>query len=618
MSPPPRAPAGDGPVIIVGAGPAGLTAAYELGRLRRPAMVFERDDTVGGLSRTVSCDGYRFDIGGHRFYTKIAEIHELWLELLGEQLVERPRMSRIYYKGKYFDYPLRPLNAMRGLGPAEAIRIILSYLRAQLGAKAPERSFEDWVVRRFGRRLFEIFFKSYTEKVWGIACSEISADWAEQRIKNLDLVAALRNALLGHGTNRGEVVSTLIDRFHYPTHGPGMMWERCRDRADDLGVRTLTGTEVVQIRHRAGRVIAVEVRRDGQVASVATSHVISCMPIPALLRSLDPPPPPAVLSAAGRLRFRDFIIVVLIIEREHVFPDNWIYIHSPGVKVGRVQNYKNWSPCMVPDLKRTSLGLEYFVQEGDELWEASDGTLRELAVTELGALGLVDADEVVGATVLRVPKAYPVYDRGYHQALQTIRAYLSGIDGLQLVGRNGQHRYNNQDHSMLTGMLAARNVAGGRHDLWAANTDSSYLEEGAPAREAAPSDRAVPARIPEISFEEMLASVFARYDPVALGCSVSVVSGATVFLITALLLLRGGDPVGPTLSLLGNYLLGYQASWPAAVLSLLETSLGGFLFGYGLARLINLVVDLVATSILKECQLEGLLDEPDSRGASGR
>ncbi len=605
-------------VVIVGAGPAGLTAALELGRLGRPAVVVEKDDVVGGLSRTVCKDGYRFDIGGHRFFTKIASVNELWHDLLGDDFLERPRMSRIYYDGRFFDYPLRPVNALAGLGPWEAGRIVLSYLRARLAPPAPDRSFEDWVVRRFGRRLFEIFFKSYTEKVWGIPCDEISADWAEQRIKNLDLLAAVRNALLGHGSRRGEVVSTLIDRFHYPTLGPGMMWERCRQRARELGVETLTGAEVVGVRHAGGAVRGVDVRRDGRIEALATSQVISSMPVPALIRALDPPPPEAVLRAAGRLRFRDFLTVVLMVDREHVFPDNWIYIHSSEVKVGRVQNYKNWSPHMVPDPSTTALGLEYFVQEGDELWEATDDDLRDLAVRELIELGLIGDDEVVGSAVLRAPKAYPVYDGAYHEALAEIRAYLAGVDGLQLVGRNGQHRYNNQDHSMLTGMLAARNIDGAHHyDLWSANADPSYLE-AAPSAGPSLSERAVPGRVPETAFEEVLASVFAHYDPVALGGAVSLVSGLTILLATALLLLRGGDPVGPTLSLLGNYLLGYQVSWPGAALGWLEGSVAGFVFGYGLARLINLVVDLVARSIVDEARLEGLLEPPASGGFLGR
>lgn len=593
--------------IIIGAGPAGLTAALEMGRLGLPAVVFEKDEVVGGLSRTVSHNGYRFDIGGHRFFTKVSVINGLWQGLLEEDLLERPRMSRIYYDGKFFDYPLRPVDALATLGPFEATRIVLSYLRARAVPSADESSFEDWVVNRFGRRLYEIFFKSYTEKVWGIPCSEIGSDWAVQRIKNLDLAAAIRNSLLGHGTKRGEIVSTLIDRFQYPRLGPGMMWERCRERSAALGVDTLTRAEVTRIRHREGRVVAVDVVQDGEVELVRAGSVISSMPIPSLVRALDPAPPREVVEAAGRLRFRDFLTVVLVVDREHVFPDNWIYVHSPRVKVGRVQNFKNWSPDMVPDHRRTSLGLEYFVQKGDALWNSGDDELRELGVRELEQLGLIEGREVVDHAVVRVPKAYPVYDGDYRGALVEIRAYLAGIINLQLIGRNGQHRYNNQDHSMLTGLLAARNVAGATHDLWTASSDTSYLEEVTEPAERV-EDLLVPRTVEEQRFADALASVFARYDPVALGSAVGLVSGAAVFVATAVLLIRGGEPLGPMLSLLGHYLLGFEVSWAGAILGFFEAGIGGFLFGVTLAWLINRVVDLIAESVIRECQLEGLLD----------
>ncbi len=593
----------NGLTVVIGAGPAGLTSALELGKLNLPAVVFEKGEVVGGLSRTVSHDGYRFDIGGHRFFTKIPAVRDLWFDLMGDDMLERPRMSRIYYRGRFFDYPLRPVNALTRLGPLEAVRIALSYGRARILPRRDDVSFEDWVVRRFGRRLFEIFFKSYTEKVWGIPCSEISADWAEQRIKNLDLVAAVRNALLGHGSNKGEVVPTLIDRFHYPTLGPGMMWERCRDRAAELGVQTTTGAEVLRVHHREGRIRGITVRHGERDDLVEADHVVSSMPLPALVRALDPGPPEAVLKAAERLRFRDFLTVVVMVDRDEVFPDNWIYIHAPEVKVGRIQNYKNWSPHMVPEPGKTSLGLEYFVQEGDALWISGDASLHDLAVRELEALGLVDGDTVVGSTVVRAPKAYPIYDEGYKQAVQTIRGWIDGIEGLQLIGRNGQHRYNNQDHSMLTGMLAARNIAGEQHDLWSINAEASYLEE------ITPSDQ-------DRRFEDVLAGLFARYDPVALGAAVSLVWGGVVFLATAMVLLRGGDSVAPMLSLLGNYLLSYQVSWGGALLGWLEASVGGFAFGYLLAKLINRVVDGVARSVLAECRLKGLLETPTSVGPS--
>ena len=618
----------DRPIAVVGGGPAGLTAALELAQLGESALVFEKDSVVGGISRTASHEGFRFDIGGHRFFTKIAEVDRLWHELLGDDFIERPRLSRIYYNGKFFDYPLKPLDALRKLGPIEAVRIVLSYARVRLFPRREERSFEDWVTNRFGKRLFEIFFKSYTEKVWGIPCDEISADWAAQRIKNLDLTAAIKNALLGQSRS-GEVVTTLIDRFHYPRLGPGMMWERCRERCAELGASTRMGAEVVQIRHHDGSVESVGVSRRAEGGQVELEHVdvagvISSMPVPELIRALDPPPPADVLAAANRLRFRDFLTVVVVVDQADVFPDNWIYIHSSDVKVGRIQNFKNWSPDMVPDESLTSLGLEYFVQEGDELWTESDDELCALGARELESLGLVRGARVVSQAVVRMPKAYPVYDQEYAEALDVVREYLETLPNLQLVGRNGQHRYNNQDHSMLTGMLAARNVAGADHDLWSVSDDESYLEEGEGAsRERGrkpPGDRLTPSRLDdreETSLDELLDVLSRHYDPVALGGAVGFVGAVGLFVATAILLVRGDEPLGPNLSLLGHYLFGFEVSWPGAVIGALEVGVLGFVFGWVLAWLINFQVDLVVASAVREAELEGLLESVEELRSSG-
>jgi len=593
--------------VIIGAGPAGLTAAYELSKIGLPAVVLEKDEVVGGLSRTVSFDGYRFDIGGHRFFTKLPSIRAIWHDLLEEDLLARPRLSRIYYDGKLFDYPLRPLDALRKIGGVEAVRIVLSYLNSQIRRHPEEKSFEDWVVNRFGRRLYEIFFKSYTEKVWGMPCDQISSDWAAQRIKNLDLGAAIRNALLGHRSNGGELVSTLIDRFEYPRFGPGMMWETCRDRVARSGIETITGSEVTRLLHSEGRVTSASIRCDGSDCEVDGTNFISSMPLPSLLRTLDPAPPADVLARAASLRYRDFMTVVLMVDRADVFPDNWIYIHEPTVQVGRVQNFKNWSPEMVPDSSRTSLGLEYFVQETDELWETSDEELGALATRELAQLDLVEPTDVVGSTVLRVPKAYPVYEGDFRASLEEIKEYLASFDNLHLVGRNGQHRYNNQDHSMLTGILAARSVAGESHDVWSVNVDESYHEAGADEDQVV-RDRLTPSPVGEPRLEELSAAAFARYDQIALGSAVGLVSAGLVFLATAVLLIRGGDPLGPTLSLLGQYLLGYQVSWAGAFVGATEAGLGGFLFGYVLAQLINMIVSFAELSVVSQCQLEGAQD----------
>lgn len=466
------------PCVVVGGGPAGLTAAYELQKLGRSSLVLEADRVVGGISRTAEHKGYRFDVGGHRFFTKVPYVQELWEEILGEEFLTRPRLSRIYYREKLFDYPLRPVNALTGLGPVEAVRIGLSYARARLFPHRDERNFEEWVTNRFGRRLFEIFFKTYTEKVWGMACTEISAEWAAQRIKDLDLVAAVRAALFGAGRKDGEVITTLIDEFFYPRRGPGQMWEACTERLRAAGSEVLLGARVTRMHHEGGRIRRVTVDRDGVEETLEVDDVISSMPLRSLVRCLDPAPPETVLEAARRLRYRDFLTVALVLEVEDLFPDNWIYVHSPDVQVGRIQNYKNWSPDMVPDPGHTTLGLEYFVQEGDELWSMDDADLLELGAREVEKLGLGGGARVIDGTVLRMPKAYPVYDDVYTSAVATIRAYVEGLANLEQVGRNGQHRYNNQDHSMMTGVLAARNLCGASDDVWSVNVEQEYHEGG--------------------------------------------------------------------------------------------------------------------------------------------
>jgi protoporphyrinogen oxidase len=578
--------------VVIGAGPGGLAAAWELSGLGHEALVLEQDAIVGGIARTVEYRGYRFDIGGHRFFSKVSRVREMWAEVLGEDFLERDRLSRIYYGGRFFHYPLRPMGALLGLGPLEAARVAASYLAARLAPIRDERTFEHWVVNRFGRRLYQIFFKTYTEKVWGMACSEISAEWASQRIKNLDLKAAVKSALLGSRSSNGEVITTLIDRFHYPRLGPGMMWERCRDRLAERGVETLLETPVVRIRHQGGRAVAVTVSEGSVEREIAADHVIASMPLSALMRVLDPAPPDEVLAAARRLRYRDFLTVGLIVEREDVFPDTWIYVHAPEVKLGRIQNFKNWSPEMVPEPGRTSLGLEYFVQQGDELWSMDDRALLDLGARECEALGLIGRGEVVDGTVIRMARAYPVYDDGYQAAMPVLREYLRGFTNLHVIGRNGQHRYNNQDHSMLAGMLAARNVAGESHDVWSVNVDGDYHEElRADARAAPDGDRQTPGAAPARLVEDLLREAFARYDAVALGAAVGIVAAIGLLLATVVLLLRGGPVVGPNLSLLGNYLYGFDASWRGAAVGAIEAGAGGFGVGVMLGGAINWLVD---------------------------
>ncbi|MDX2037062.1 MAG: NAD(P)/FAD-dependent oxidoreductase [Isosphaeraceae bacterium] len=482
--------------VIAGGGPAGLTAGYELTKNGHACAVLEADPAlVGGISRTDQYKGYRFDIGGHRFFSKSDEVNRLWREILGDQFITRTRLSRIFYDRKFFHYPLKPADAFLKLGPWKTLSIILSYLYARLKPVRPERSFEDWVVNRFGRRLFEIFFKTYTEKVWGMSTSEISADWAAQRIKGLSLFQAAWNALVGSMPRgkRGEVIKTLIDRFEYPRLGPGQMWEAARDRIREQGGLVRLDQRVTRIEHDGSRIeafIADDGR--GRRTRYEGDHFISTLPIRELIAIMSPAAPAEVVAAASSLRYRDFLTVVLIIDRERSFPDTWIYVHEPKVRLGRIQNFKNWSPDLVPDPTKTSLGLEYFCFEGDDLWTKSDADLIALGRKEIEEIGLARADEVVDGCVVRMPKAYPVYDDAYLAHLDVIRGWLSRFDNLELAGRNGMHKYNNQDHSMMTALLAARNILGlGRYDTWKVNTDAEYHEE---ARESETA-RTVPSRL---------------------------------------------------------------------------------------------------------------------------
>jgi protoporphyrinogen oxidase len=478
-------------VVIIGAGPAGLTAAVELARRGVTAIVLERDRLVGGIARTESYKGYRFDIGGHRFFTKIGEVEAFWRSLLDVDFLTRPRTSRIFYEGKFFDYPLKAMNALRNLGLWTSAEVVLSYLQSQLAPYPREDTFEEWVSNRFGKKLYRIFFKTYTEKVWGIPCSEIRAEWAAQRIQGLSLPVAVWNAVFGPRGGK-DVVKTLIESFQYPRLGPGQMWETAASFVQAHGGTVRLETDVVAVRHAGGRVTEVVTRPvdGGPEQSVTGESFISTMPISELIRKLDPPTPPDVRAAADGLTYRDFISVILIVRQPDLFPDNWIYIHSPEVRVGRVQNFKNWSPDMVPDPATSALGLEYFCTEGDDLWRMSDAELIALGTREMDAIGLVRAADIVDGTVVRQLKAYPVYNGTYAGYLDAIKRALEGFTNLQTVGRNGLHKYNNQDHSMLTAMLAVRNLLGERHDVWNVNTERSYHEEVRIPHDALSSDEA--------------------------------------------------------------------------------------------------------------------------------
>ncbi len=409
-------------ILIIGAGPAGLTAAYELARHGRTGTILEADDVVGGIARTVERDGWRFDIGGHRFFTKVRQIEALWDEMLGEEMLRRPRMSRIYYGGKFYDYPLRASNALKNMGFFKAGTCMLSYFKARAFRNKHPRNYQEWVTNQFGAKLFNMFFKSYTEKVWGIPCTEIGADWAAQRIKGLSLGEAVRNALFGQ--KRGGVVKTLINEFRYPRLGPGQLWENCAAKVQQKGWTIRFNTKVVGARVENGRVTSLTVKdKNGATEELRAEHVFSSMPLRSLLRGMTPPPAKNVLDAAGALNYRDFLTVVLIIDKEELFPDNWIYIHAPEVRMGRIQNFKSWSPHMLPDQTKTCLGLEYFVNEGDDLWSMRDDDLVKLGYEELQRIGLAGGPLVKGYVVL-MHKAYPVYDTGYMERLTTIIMFL--------------------------------------------------------------------------------------------------------------------------------------------------------------------------------------------------
>jgi protoporphyrinogen oxidase len=462
------------PTLILGAGPAGLTAGYLLARLGRPVVVLEAEEQVGGLAKTVVRDGYRFDLGGHRFFTKSPEVESLWVELLGEELLLRPRLSRIYWNGRFLDYPLSAGDVTRKLGAVELTRCLASYLASVPRRKGSERSLEEWVSNRFGTRLYDLFFRTYTEKVWGVPGSEIRAEWAAQRIKGLSLRTAARDALLGG--RHGEVKS-LIREFHYPRYGPGQMWEAMAERIFDLGGEVRTGAAVERIHVERGQAVAVEASGETRPCD----EVISSLPLGSVAGMTTPTPPADALEAARGLRYRDFLTVALVLRGEDLFPDNWIYVHDPSVLVGRIQNYRSWSPWMVPANGTTCIGLEYFCFEGDDLWEMGDERLVELAAAELGRLGLAAEARIERGYVERVPKAYPIYDERYAERLVRVRRWLDGLENLQQVGRNGLHRYNNSDHSMLTAIRAVDNlVAGAGHDLWSVNADGTYHEERAP------------------------------------------------------------------------------------------------------------------------------------------
>ncbi|MFN3521619.1 MAG: NAD(P)/FAD-dependent oxidoreductase [Phenylobacterium sp.] len=490
--------------LVIGAGPAGLTTAYTLAKEGRGVIVLEQDPRyVGGISRTVDYKGFLFDIGGHRFFSKSKEIVDLWNEILPDDFIERPRLSRIYYRNKFYAYPLKAFEALANLGVFTSSLCMASFAWAKaFPVKAP-KTFHQWVRNQFGEKLFSIFFKTYTEKVWGMGCDEISADWAAQRIKGLDLGSAIVDGLKRSlGLNRkggGAAAKTLIESFRYPRRGPGMMWDACAAKVKALGGEVRMGRRVSALAFDAATKVwtVTAVDEHGREEVFTADNVVSSAPIRELMAAITPTP--ISLFHARDLKYRDFLTVVLIGKPQKELPDNWVYIHDPSVKVGRVQNFRSWSPEMIPDGVSTCLGLEYFCFEGDGLWASDDADLIDLAKAEIGKIGLMDPADVYDAAVVRQPKAYPVYDDAYAHNVDMIRLDLSlSFPGLHLVGRNGMHKYNNQDHAMMTGLLTALNIAAGEtlYDVWEVNEDAEYGEAGVSgAQEALSSQRLVPRKV---------------------------------------------------------------------------------------------------------------------------
>jgi len=582
-------------VVVIGGGPAGLTAAYELTRHGEEPVVLEQREIVGGLSRTESYRNFHFDMGGHRFFTKSHEVNRMWHEVLTDDFLKRPRLSRIFYNSRFFNYPLKPLNALWGLGMVESVLIMISYVRWKLFPYKVEETFEQWVTNRFGRRLFLTFFKTYTEKVWGISCTELKAEWAAQRIKDLSLKSALMSMFFKPKTT----IKTLIEQFEYPRRGPGMMWTKVKDMIEERGGEVRLQSNVVKIQRTGQRIDGVVISRNGvgSLEEVVGTDFISSMPINEFVKKLEPPAPDHVLEAAKSLKYRDFLTVCLIIDKKELFPDNWIYIHDPSVLVGRIQNFKNWSPDMVPDQSKTSLGLEYFCTVGDSLWTKTDADLVELAKVELGRIGLAKIEDIEDGCVFRVPYSYPIYDADYREHLDVVRGFVDSLENFQTIGRNGLHRYNNQDHAMLTGILAVKNMMlGEQNDLWNVNSDQEYHEETTEESET------------EQLTLEALAAVFRKLDRAALGVAGGAACGLAMLLVTLFATLTHSASLqSPGLNVLGNYFPGYRVSLFGSLLGMTYGFATGFLLGWLFAFTRNTVLFLSVAIPLKRARVMRIL-----------
>ncbi len=461
-----------GRVAVIGAGPAGLTAAYELAKVGVPVDVYEAAPEVGGMSRTIELWGQLVDIGPHRFFSTDPRVNQLWLEVAGRDYRMVDRTTRILYKNSFFNYPITAMDALAKLGVFEAAHCVLSYARQLVKPVENKGTFEDWVVRAFGRRLFEIFFKSYSEKLWGISCQDLDADFAAQRIKKFSLLEAIKTAT-GIGSRKKH--KTLVDSFAYPNEGTGMIYRRMENYIRAQGNNVFLRTPVENVVIEGGRVEGLNLP-GGKF--VPYSQVISTMPLTTVVKAIREVPD-AIREHVNRLRFRNTILVYLHVDGKDLFPDNWLYIHSPELQTGRITNFRNWTPSILRGKETTILAMEYWCNGDEPMWSSSDEALTELAKKEIVYTGLTKGAAILDAYVCRVNRSYPVYSAGYKDHLKPIEAYLSTIQGFYAIGRYGAFKYNNQDHSILMGLLAAKNIveSNAGMDLWSVNTDYESYQE---------------------------------------------------------------------------------------------------------------------------------------------
>lgn len=455
-------------VGVIGGGPAGLTAAYQLSKQGFAVDLFEADAAVGGMCKTIELWNNKVDIGPHRFFSNDRKVNELWLEVVGDEYEMVSRLTRIFYKGKYFDYPLKPVNAFVNLGAVETTRCLVSYAEQRIKKEASAGDFESWVVSRFGHRLYSIFFKTYSEKLWGIKCTELDADFAAQRIKKLSLYEVVKNAFFGGGGHK-----TLVDEFAYPIGGTGMVYQKMAEGIGRHGGKVFTRKPVKKIIVENKTATGLQLV-DGEQRSY--DHIISTMPLTQLISTMDNVPE-TIRETAGQLKFRNTIIVYLQVAGKDLFPDNWLYIHSSDLKTGRITNFRNWVPQLCND-DHTILALEFWSNADEALWQMNDAEMIDLARKEIKRTGLIGDRDIREGAVYRVPKCYPVYQRGYRDKMAVVQPWLDGIKNLYAIGRYGAFKYNNQDHSILMGILASENISANKaHSLWDVNTDYESYQE---------------------------------------------------------------------------------------------------------------------------------------------